>query len=68
MSHLYLAAVLARLGRLPEARSEAQAGLTINPNFAISRFRAAVSNDNPTFLAGRDRFIDGMRKAGVPEE
>ena len=66
-SHLYLAAVLARLGRLSEARSEAEAGLSMNPTFAVSRFRAAVPSDNPTFLVGRDRLIDGLRLAGVPE-
>jgi tetratricopeptide (TPR) repeat protein len=67
-SHFGLAAALARLGRLPEARSEAQAGLAINPTFTISRMRASGSSDNPTAVAGRERIIDGLRKAGVPEE
>ena len=42
MSHFLLAAVLARLGRLPEARAEARVGLAINPTFTISRFRAGA--------------------------
>jgi tetratricopeptide (TPR) repeat protein len=65
---LFLAAALARLGRLPEARSEARTGLTINPTFTLSRFRASAPTDNPTAAAGRERIIDNLRKAGLPEE
>jgi TolB-like protein len=68
MSHFFLAAALGRLGRLAEAQSEARVGLAINPTFTISRYRASVSSDNPTAVAGRDRVIDGLRKAGLPEE
>ena len=68
MAHLSLAAALAHLGRLDEARAAAQAGLALNPTFTISRTRAGAASDNPTFLAQRERIFDGMRKAGVPEE
>jgi tetratricopeptide (TPR) repeat protein len=68
LSHFALAATLARLGRLPEARSEAQAGLAINPTYTVSRFRVFAHSNNPTYLAARERLIDGLRKAGVPEE
>jgi TolB-like protein/Flp pilus assembly protein TadD len=68
-SHFYLAAALARLGRLAEARPEAQAGLALNPTFTLSRFLAgAPSADSPAGLAGYERVIDGLRKAGVPEQ
>ena len=68
-SHFLLAAALARLGRLPEASSEAQAGLAISPTFTISRYRAsAPSDDNPAQIAGYERIIDGLRKAGFPEQ
>jgi TolB-like protein/class 3 adenylate cyclase len=67
MSHFLLAAALARLGLLPEARSEARTGLAINPTFSIPRFRASTASDNPTAVAGRERIIDGLRKAGVSE-
>ena len=68
-SHFYLAAAFARLGRLHEARPEAQAGLALHPTFTISRFRAgAPSDDNPAGLAGYERVIDGLRKAGIPEQ
>ena len=67
-AHIYLATALAHLGQLDEARSAAQAGLALDPTFTISRFRRAhVPSDNPTFLAGRERFFEGMRLAGVPE-
>jgi TolB-like protein/Flp pilus assembly protein TadD len=68
ISHFLLAGALARLGRLPEARSEALAGLAINPTFTIARFRASTPSDNPNAVAGRNRVIDGLSKAGVPEE
>jgi tetratricopeptide (TPR) repeat protein len=67
-SHFLLAAALARLGKLAEARSEVQAGLAINPSFTIARVRASASGDHPAVVAGRERFIDGLRKAGAPEE
>jgi hypothetical protein len=66
----FLAAALARLGELGEARAAVQAGLVLDPSFTIRRFRDATNtrSDNPTFLAGRDRgAIEGMRLAGVPQ-
>jgi TolB-like protein len=67
MAHFYLAAALAHLGRMNEAQAAARAGLALNPPFTITRWRAAPPSDNPTYLSQRERFIDGMRKAGVPE-
>jgi TolB-like protein/class 3 adenylate cyclase len=66
-AHFLLAAALAHLGRIAEARSEARAGLAINPTFTIARFRAGVSSDEPAVVAGWERYVDGLRKAGVPE-
>jgi TolB-like protein/class 3 adenylate cyclase/cytochrome c-type biogenesis protein CcmH/NrfG len=68
-AHFVLAAALARLGELDEARATVQAGLALDPNFTIRRFRDATNarSDIPTFLAWRDRVIEGMRLAGVPE-
>jgi len=65
-----LAAALAQLGRLDEARSAAKAGLALNPAFAISRARAlwTARSDDPTYLAQTEVILEGLRKAGVPEQ
>jgi TolB-like protein/class 3 adenylate cyclase/tetratricopeptide (TPR) repeat protein len=70
LTHFYLAAALAQIGRLDEARSAVKAGLALNPTYAISRARAARSamSDDPTFLAQLEPVFEGMRKAGVPEQ
>ena len=64
-----LASALAWLGELDEARAAVQAGLSLDPTFTIRRFRDATNarSNHPTFLAWRDRHIEGMRLAGVPE-
>ena len=67
-SYFYLAAALAHLGRLEEAREAVRAGLAASPHFTVSVVRAAAFSGNPTYLARRDRIIEGMRKAGVPEQ
>jgi TolB-like protein/class 3 adenylate cyclase len=66
-AHFYLAAALAALGRLDEARGAAKEGLSIDPTFTIRRYRADAPSDNPVFLAGRQRIYEMMRKVGVPE-
>ena len=67
-AHFQLAAVLARLGEIDEARAAVKAGLALDPKFTVRRSRAnnALSND-PAFLAGRERQLECMRLAGVPE-
>jgi tetratricopeptide (TPR) repeat protein len=63
----YCAATLVELGRLDEAKSEVKAALALNPHFTLRRYRDGVQSDNPVFLKGRERIIEDMRKAGVPE-
>jgi TolB-like protein/Tfp pilus assembly protein PilF len=62
-----MAAALVELGRLDEARAEVEAGRALNPSFTIRRYRAGAQSDNPVFLKGRERIIEDMRKAGVPD-
>jgi adenylate cyclase len=62
-----MAATLVELGRLDEARGEVQAGLALNPDFTLRRYRDGAQSDNPVFLKRRERIIEDMRKAGVPE-
>jgi tetratricopeptide (TPR) repeat protein len=66
-AHLHLGAALVHLNRLDEARSAVQAGLALTPTFTLRRFRAGTSNIDPVYLAQRERLVEGMRKAGVPE-
>jgi Tetratricopeptide repeat len=66
LEHWYLAAALARLGRLDEAREAVAAGLSLDPSFTLHRFRMGVFSDNALYLARRERTIDDMRTAGVP--
>ena len=66
LTHFYLAGALALLGSLDEASIAAQAGLALNPNFTIRLWRDTKSGDNPAYLAARERFIEGLRLAGVP--
>jgi TolB-like protein/Flp pilus assembly protein TadD len=67
IAHFHLAAALAQVGELGEARAAMKAGLALHPEFTISSFRVNLPSDNPTYLAGRERLYEGMRMAGVPE-
>jgi hypothetical protein len=65
-----LGVALAHLGRLDDANSAVKTGLGLNPKFTVSLFHAigiAIS-DNPTYLAWVERLLEGLRKAGVPEQ
>jgi TolB-like protein/class 3 adenylate cyclase len=67
MAHFHLAAALALLGSLHEARVAMQAGLSLDPDFTLRRFRADLPSDNSIYVAGRERIYEGMRLAGVPQ-
>ncbi len=66
-AHFALAAALALIGAVDEARAAAKVGLALNPGFTIRRFRLGASSDNPAYLAGLERICEGLRLAGVPE-
>jgi TolB-like protein/class 3 adenylate cyclase/Flp pilus assembly protein TadD len=68
LNHFYDAAALANLGRLEEARAEVKAGLAIAPSYTVAHYRNALQSDNPTYLAQRERTLEGLRKAGIPED
>jgi TolB-like protein len=63
-SRRFLAASLAQLGRLDEARAEAELFLVGNPDFTISHWAAAEPFRDAATL---EHFFDGFRKAGLPE-
>ena len=68
LSHFYMSAALAHLGRLDEAQAEVKAGLALAPNYSIGRFLSMAESDNPTYLKQRERILGGLRQAGVPEK
>jgi tetratricopeptide (TPR) repeat protein len=59
-----LAASFAHLGMMEEARAQAREVMRLHPGFTISRWR-----DRPPYRdqAILEQFIDGMRKAGLPD-
>jgi tetratricopeptide (TPR) repeat protein len=68
LPRFYNAATLAQLGRLDDARAEALAGLALDPQFTIARYRAGAKSDNPTYLARLERIFECLRKAGLDSD
>ena len=68
IARFFLAAALGQLGRIAEARAQAEAGLALNPGFTIRRFHEQPDCDNPIYLEQRHNIYEGLRKAGVSEE
>jgi tetratricopeptide (TPR) repeat protein len=70
LSFFGLAVALAQLGRADEARPAVAAGLALSPTLTVSRARAiyTAASDDPTYLAQLESVLQGMRKAGVPEQ
>jgi tetratricopeptide (TPR) repeat protein len=69
-SYFLLASGLAQLGRLDEARSAIKSGLALQPDFSLSRARAAwkVISDDPVYLGGLERMLEGMGMAGFSQQ
>ncbi|MBX5239805.1 winged helix-turn-helix domain-containing tetratricopeptide repeat protein [Rhizobium sp. NLR22b] len=62
-SRRFLAASLAQLGRLDEARAEAELFLVANPHFSTSHWATMEPFREAATL---EHFVDGYRKAGLP--
>jgi adenylate cyclase len=65
IGHLWLAAALAQLGRMEEARAAAAEVLRIEPGFTIQRWKCTAVYRNPD---DAERLFDGIRQAGLPEK
>ncbi|OWJ63717.1 winged helix-turn-helix domain-containing tetratricopeptide repeat protein [Inquilinus limosus] len=63
-SRRFLAAGLAQLGRLEEARAEAELFLVGNPDFTTAHWAATEPFRDAATLA---HFVEGYRKAGLPD-
>lgn len=64
VSRRILAASLAQLGRMEEARQEASWFMASHPDWTIGRWAAAQPFRDQDM---REHFVDGYRKAGLPE-
>ncbi len=62
--HLLLAATYGQLGRIEDAEWEAQEALVLLPELTLRQRRAIVPYKKQ---ADVERYIDGLRKAGIPE-
>jgi tetratricopeptide (TPR) repeat protein len=62
-----LAATLVRLGGLDEAKSALQQGLALDPDLTLSPLRGNTPNLNPASREQLERFLEGLRVAGMPE-
>ena len=67
LTQFFLAAASALSGHTEEALAARNAGLRLDPNFTVARFRNEPRSTNATFLAQREHIYDGLRLAGVPE-
>lgn len=67
LGHCHLAAALALVGELDEARAAAKEGLALDPSFTVRRLKKTPFTDDPTFRLAGKRIVQGMRMAGVPE-
>ena len=63
-THLYLAVTYSWAGRLEEARDQATVVLKINPKYSVSQ---AAKRSLYKQEADKKRYLDGLRKAGLPE-
>ena len=62
-AHVWLAATYAQIGRVEEARAEAEEILRITPEWTIATSTRLVGFKDPE---DRKHYIGGLRKAGLP--
>jgi TolB-like protein len=60
----HLAATYAQMGRLDEARAEVAAIRKLDPSVCLAMYRERICYEK---FADRDHYLDGLRKAGLPE-
>ena len=66
--HFGLAGALVQLGDMKEARAAVQQARLLDPNVSVSRLRAKMVAINTSVDDKRERLLDSLRQAGMPEE
>jgi adenylate cyclase len=67
ISYVDLASAYAWTGRKDEAQAAVRELLKLMPNYTVDRWTRAGFSNNPVFLTQYQRIIEGLRKAGLPE-
>jgi TolB-like protein/class 3 adenylate cyclase/Flp pilus assembly protein TadD len=62
-----LASACSLAGRNEEAGDALSAYMRLHPIMTINKMRSSWYSDHPAYLAWRERFYEGLRKAGLPE-
>jgi TolB-like protein/class 3 adenylate cyclase len=65
--HLGLASALVRLGAPEEAEAAMREALALDPNFNIRLLRTKLPPIDPTLQDRRQRYLDSLSAAGMPE-
>jgi len=64
---LWLASLDALHGREAQAAQHAASVMQLEPGWTIAKWRPVTALTHPRLVAGRERFAEGMKKAGLPE-
>ena len=64
-THLDLAALYIKLGREEEARAEAKEVIRIHPKFSLDHYAKSIHDEKDQ--SGVAAYIEGLRKAGLPD-
>ncbi len=65
--HAWAAAAAANLGDLATARAEIAEFRRLQPDYSLASFKAERYSDKPEFLRQRERFYQGLHKAGLAD-
>ena len=65
---VHLAAANAWAGHDKEAKEAVVQLQKLSPGFTVQKYAGMHFSDDPTFNAQRARIVEGLRKAGLPEE
>ena len=64
-SRVWLASAYGQMGQFEEAREAWREALRVNPAYSLEHRRKVLPYKNPEDF---EKIIDGLRKAGLPEE